>query len=311
MLKSNLQVDMLDQEPELMGPEDFVKWESAEASIKNDPSDRTTTLWSQGVDKNTIRLENFKILKLLGRGGFGKVVLCQKDADKKLYAMKILRKKDIVESDQVEHTKSEKAILTHVNHPFLVSLDCAFQNKRKIYFVMELMRGGEIYTHLAQVRRFKEKQAKFFSACICLALGHLHANSFIYRDLKLENILLDSLGYAKLTDFGLSKFLRKDEKTHTVCGTIFYIAPEIISNKGYSYEADWWSLGILTYELLFGFPPFYSKNHRVLMKVIKEGNLVFHEKYPISDEAKDFISKVRNFYQKSKNLKRGAEIARR
>jgi serine/threonine protein kinase len=99
-----------------------------------------------------------------------------------------------------------------------------------------------------------------------------------------------------LTDFGLSKFLKKDEITHTVCGTVFYIAPEIISNKGYSYPADWWSLGILTYELLFGFPPFYSKNQRVLMKIIKEGGLVFHEKYQISDEAKDFITKVLNLY---------------
>lgn len=160
----------------------------------------------------------------------------------------------------MEHTKAEKAILAHVNHPFLVSLEAAFQNKRKIYFIMELMRGGEIYTHLARQRRFSEQQVKFFSACICLALGHLHANNFIYRDVKLENILLDSQGFAKLTDFGLSKFLKKDEITHTVCGTVFYIAPEIIANNGYSYPADWWSLGILTYELLFGFPPFYSKN---------------------------------------------------
>ena len=157
------------------------------------------------------------------------------------------------------------------------------------------MKGGELYTRLSNERRFVEEKAKFITACLAVALGHLHANNFIYRDLKLENVLLDERGFAKLTDFGLAKFLRKNEKTHTICGTLFYIAPEIIRKQGHNHSADWWSLGILAYEMIFGFPPFYSKSQRKLMKIIRRGTLVFHEKYPISDEAKDFISSVREF----------------
>lgn len=112
------------------------------------------------------------------------------------------------------------------------------------------------------------------------------------RDLKLENILLNDKGFAKLTDFGLAKYVRRDDKTHTICGTIFYLAPEIITSEGHSQPADWWSLGILTYELLNGFPPFYSKNDKLLMKMIKTGNFVFYDKVNISDECKDFITKV-------------------
>lgn len=157
---------------------------------------------------------------------------------------------------------------------------------------MELMRGGELYCHLGKVKRFSEEKTKFFIACISLALGHLHQSNFIYRDLKLENILLNDKGYVKLTDFGLAKFVKKEEKTYTMCGTIFYLAPEVVIEEGHSQPADWWSLGILTYELLMGFPPFYSKKDQMLMKMIKSGELNFYEQVKISSKCKDFISKV-------------------
>lgn len=202
-------------------------------------------------------------------------MLAQKINTEELYAMKILSKKSIIEQKQLEHTKNEHLVLKHVNHPFLVSLHCAFQSQYKLYFVMELMRGGELYCHLGKSRCFSEDQAKFFVACVILGLGHLHANSFVYRDLKLENVLLDDRGYAKLSDFGLSKFLKKNEKTNTICGTLYYIAPEIVNRKGHDFTVDWWSLGILTFEILYGVPPWHSKNERILLRAILTGNLVF------------------------------------
>lgn len=167
-----------DLHSEMMNYKGFIEWHEREEFRKQDPNDRTKTIWPKDSD---MVLEDFKLLKLLGRGGFGKVVLCENMKDGKMYAMKILRKKDIVDSDQVEHTKAERTILQHVNHPFLVRLHSAFSNKRKIYFVMELMRGGELYCHLGKVRRFNENQTKFIVASISLALGHLHHNNFIYR----------------------------------------------------------------------------------------------------------------------------------
>ena len=178
MLDKSLEVDMRDQPLQIMSYKEFIEWNEKEEFKKQDINDRTKTIWPIG---SVLVLEDFKMLKLLGRGGFGKVVLVENMKDKKFYAMKILRKKDILESEQVEHTKAEKAILQHVNHPFLVSLHSAFSNKRKIYFVMELMRGGELYCHLGKLKRFSETECKFLVACIVLALGHLHSNNFIYR----------------------------------------------------------------------------------------------------------------------------------
>lgn len=133
------------------------------------------------------------------------------------------------------------------------------------------MRGGELFQHLRTYRKFSEQFAKFYAACVILGLGHLHAKNYIYRDLKLENILLDDLGYAKLTDFGLAKFLKSDEKAVTFCGTPEYLAPEVLLGKGHNRPADWWCLGILIYEMINGIPPFYSSNVQTMYKrIVKE-----------------------------------------
>lgn len=142
--------------------------------------------------------------------------------------MKSISKDHIIKNDQVEHTKTEKMILEHVNHPFLVGLAYAFQTPNKLYFIMQFMRGGELFQHLSNAKKFPEKQAKFYAMQIALGLGHLHSKDFIYRDLKLENVLMDDNGNVSLTDFGMAKIIRDGEIAKTFCGTAEYLAPEVL-----------------------------------------------------------------------------------
>jgi len=154
------------------------------------------------------------------------------------------------------------------------------------------MQGGELFQHLRTFKRFSEDQARFYAACITLGIGHLHNKNYIYRDLKLENLLLDENGYAKLTDFGLAKNLAKDEKANTFCGTPEYLAPEVILSKGHNRPADWWALGILIYEMLFGIPAFYSSNPQQMYKKIVKDEVTFKPGVVVSDQAKDIITKL-------------------
>lgn len=206
-------------------------------------SGRSGVIYSK--DKKGISIDSFKCLKVLGKGAYGKVQLVEKIDTKELYAMKSLRKVDIIEQDQVEHTKAERMILAHTNHPFLVGLEYAFQTKDKLFFVLQFMRGGELFQHLKRDRVFDEQRAKFYTACMALGLGHLHSKDIIYRDLKPENVLMDNSGYVLLTDFGMSKFLKNNEQALSFVGTPEYLCPEIINNSGHSFPADWWSLGTL------------------------------------------------------------------
>ncbi len=190
--------------------------------------------------------------------------------------MKILKKSGVMAKGQAVHTKEERNILVKFNHPYLVKLEYAFQNatKTKLYFVMEYLNGGELFTHLKSVKRFSENRARFYAAEIILGLEELHRHKLIYRDLKPENILLDSAGHIRLTDFGLAKQLEPGESlTNTFCGTPEYLAPEIIMSKPHGKEVDWWSLGILIYEMLVGIPPFYSENIAKMFELTKRANL--------------------------------------
>lgn len=266
---------------------------------------KTTTIFKKSKSgTGEICIEDFELLKVLGKGAFGKVMLAQKKDNSRIYAIKVLKKQQIVEMEQMEHTKAEKIILQHVNHPFLVGLEYAFQTPEKLYFVMEFMQGGELFQHLRNQRRFTEKQAKFYAACITLGLGHLHNKNYIYRDLKLENLLLDEYGYAKLTDFGLAKFVSTDEAALTFCGTPEYLSPEVILDKGHNRPSDWWALGILIYEMIFGIPPFYSSNVQNMYRKIVKEKVVFKPGIKISDEAKDIINKL---LVKSQSRRLGSE----
>lgn len=238
-----------------------------------------------------VSIEDFELLKVLGKGAHGKVLLCsRKNYPNLKYAMKILKKQHIIDANQLEHTIAEKMILSNGNHPFLVSMKYTFQTESKIYFVMEFMKGGELFQHLKRVGSFTESETKFFCACLVLALGHLHNSNYIYRDLKPENILLDEKGYVKLSDFGLAKEVHVSDLANTFCGTPEYLAPEVIMNKGCNRPADWWSLGILTYEMLFGAPPFYSTDVQEMYKKTILKTLKFPSNSDVSDLAMDFVS---------------------
>lgn len=226
-----------------------------------------------------VSMSDFKLLKVLGRGSFGKVMQVQKITDGKVYAMKILKKRAIMARNQVEHTKAERRILETIHHPFLMRLRYAFQNKEKLYFVLDYYNGGELFFHLKNRKKFSEETARIYIGEIALALGELHSHGIIYRDLKPENVLLDEQGHVCLTDFGLAKDLKPGEKAHTFCGTPEYLAPEIVTEivtgAGHDKAVDWWSLGILLYELTVGIPPFYSNNVNDMYTKIQHGVLRF------------------------------------
>lgn len=220
--------------------------------------------------------DDFELLKVIGRGSFGKVIQVRKKDDGQIFAMKTLKKKNLVLRRQVEHTNAERHILQQLKHPFLMKLRFAFQTDAKLYLVLDYYKGGELFFHLKKKRRFPEDVVRIYIAEIALALAHLHSLKVVYRDLKPENVLLDEQGHICLTDFGLSQ-LESDLENETTnfCGTPEYLAPEIIAGAGHDKAVDWWSLGVLLYELTVGLPPFYSTNVNEMYAMIQRGKLRF------------------------------------
>ena len=176
-----------------------------------------------------VGVDDFNILKVIGRGAFGKVMLVEKKDTRKIYAMKSLKKNMILEKEQITNTKTEKYILEKIKHPFLTPLEFAFQSPGKFFFIMPFYRGGELFQHLILQKRFTPKRTQFYAAQIVLGLEYLHQNDIIYRDLKPENILLDDDGYICLADFGMSKILNKQGVTDSLVGTPEYMAPEVLN----------------------------------------------------------------------------------
>ncbi|XP_015983597.2 ribosomal protein S6 kinase alpha-2 isoform X1 [Rousettus aegyptiacus] len=218
----------------------------------------------------------FELLKVLGQGSYGKVFLVRKvkgsDA-RQLYAMKVLKKATLKVRDRVR-SKMERDILAEVNHPFIVKLHYAFQTEGKLYLILDFLRGGDLFTRLSKEVMFTEEDVKFYLAELALALDHLHGLGVIYRDLKPENILLDEEGHIKITDFGLSKeAIDHDKRAYSFCGTIEYMAPEVVNRRGHTQSADWWSFGVLMFEMLTGSLPFQGKDRKETMALVLKAKL--------------------------------------
>uniref|UniRef100_A0A8C8R795 RAC-alpha serine/threonine-protein kinase n=1 Tax=Pelusios castaneus TaxID=367368 RepID=A0A8C8R795_9SAUR len=240
--------------------------------------------------KHKVTMNEFEYLKLLGKGTFGKVILVKEKATGRYYAMKILKKEVIVAKDEVAHTLTENRVLQNSRHPFLTALKYSFQTHDRLCFVMEYANGGELFFHLSRERVFSEDRARFYGAEIVSALDYLHLEkNVVYRDLKLENLMLDKDGHIKITDFGLCKEGIKDGATmKTFCGTPEYLAPEVLEDNDYGRAVDWWGLGVVMYEMMCGRLPFYNQDHEKLFELILMEEIRFPR--TLSPEAKSLLS---------------------
>ncbi|KIJ60779.1 hypothetical protein HYDPIDRAFT_138719 [Hydnomerulius pinastri MD-312] len=230
----------------------------------------------------TLTIEAFDLLKVIGKGSFGKVMQVRKKDTMRVYALKTIRKAHIASRPgEITHILAERTVLALVNNPFIVPLKFSFQNPDKLYLVMSFVNGGELFYHLQREGKFDQDRSRFYAAELLCALEHLHSFNVVYRDLKPENILLDYTGHIALCDFGLCKLnMSETEKTNTFCGTPEYIAPELLESQGYTKTVDWWTLGVLLYEMMTGLPPFYDENVNTMYQRILTDPLVFPSDMP-------------------------------
>ncbi|NXV14812.1 AKT3 kinase, partial [Cepphus grylle] len=258
------------------------------------PTSQIDNIGEEEMDASTTHhkrktMNDFDYLKLLGKGTFGKVILVREKASGKYYAMKILKKEVIIAKDEVAHTLTESRVLKNTRHPFLTSLKYSFQTKDRLCFVMEYVNGGELFFHLSRERVFSEDRTRFYGAEIVSALDYLHSGKIVYRDLKLENLMLDKDGHIKITDFGLCKEGITDAATmKTFCGTPEYLAPEVLEDNDYGRAVDWWGLGVVMYEMMCGRLPFYNQDHEKLFELILMEDIKFPR--TLSADAKSLLS---------------------
>ena len=251
-----------------------------------------TVDYKPSVNKK-LSIDDFELLKVIGKGSFGKVMQVKKKDTQKIYALKALRKAYIVNNSEIVHTLAERTVLARIDCPFIVPLKFSFQSKEKLYLVLALINGGELFYHLQREGRFSLSRSRFYTAELLIALESLHAMNIVYRDLKPENILLDYQGHIALCDFGLCKLdMKKDDKTATFCGTPEYLAPELLIGHGYTRVVDWWTLGVLLYEMLTGLPPYYDNDVPKMYKKILQDPLRFPDGF--DEDAKDLLIKLLN-----------------
>ncbi|KIY00712.1 uncharacterized protein Z520_03377 [Fonsecaea multimorphosa CBS 102226] len=241
----------------------------------------------------SLKIDDFELLKVVGRGSFGKVMQVMKKDTGRIYALKTIRKAHIISRSEVAHTLAERSVLAQINNPFITPLKFSFQSPDKLYFVLAFVNGGELFHHLQKEQRFDINRSRFYTAELLCALECLHGFKVIYRDLKPENILLDYTGHIALCDFGLCKLDMKDEdRTNTFCGTPEYLAPELLLGHGYTKTVDWWTLGVLLYEMLTGLPPFYDENTNEMYRKILQEPLHFPGPEIVPAAAKDLLQKL-------------------
>ncbi|XP_023118334.1 serine/threonine-protein kinase Sgk2b [Amphiprion ocellaris] len=238
------------------------------------------SLSSANTETSQMKPSDFDYLKVIGTGSFGKVLLAKHRKQGGYYAVKVLKKKMIVKRKEQKHVMVERSVLLKgLQHPFLVGLHFSFQTQNTLYFVLDYVNGGELFYHLQREIWFPEARAAFYAAEMAAALGYLHALNIVYRDLKPENILLDHEGHVMLTDFGLCKEgVAVGGIMHTFCGTPEYLAPEVLQGQPYSPTVDWWSLGMVLYEMICGIPPFYSRSKAEMFENILHAPLQLHSR---------------------------------
>ncbi|KAH6448648.1 hypothetical protein HBI59_086480 [Parastagonospora nodorum] len=272
----------------------LAQWEQQKGTLSPDEIYKDPEQKVVGHSSKVLREEDFELIKTLGTGTFARVWLvrlkhAKAEDEDKVFALKILRKVDVIRLKQVEHVRNERNVLAKVaGHPFITTMVASFQSLESLYMVLDYCPGGEVFSYLRRARRFNEPTSQFYAAEIVLILEFLHEREGVaYRDLKPENILIDAEGHLKLVDFGFAKKVENRE-TYTLCGTPEYLAPEVIRNTGHGTAVDWWAFGILVYEFLVGQPPFWDQNPMKIYEQIVEGKVRFPS--AMSSDARDLIS---------------------
>ena len=256
-----------------------------------------------GRARKRLTPDDFEMLCLVGQGAFGKVFQVRKRDTGAVYAMKVMRKETIIEREQTDYMRAERDILTVIHHPYVVTLRYSFQTSQKLYLIMDFVNGGHLFFWLYRQGLFDTNLTRFYAAEIVCAIGHLHSLNIMHRDLKPENILLDNEGHVKLTDFGLAKVQdpESEKRTNSLVGSIDYMSPEILEAKGHRKQADWWSVGVLIFEMLTGQLPFRGKNKPAIQKAICGAKLKMPTFLP-----SDATSLIKSLLERNQDRRLGA-----
>ena len=255
---------------------------------------KSKTIFSKIDSIPNANLEDFKILKILGRGAFGKIYLVQHKQNKLYYAMKSIKKEYLENEKEVNDILLQKKILQNLEHPFLIGTIICFETDERIYFIMNLIQGESLFNYMIKNKSSPEEQVKLYAAIIGLTIDYLHKNGITYRDIRPDDIIIEKDGYLKISDFKMNKLFKLNNNFVIIKETSEYLAPEQIKSNDNNPQSDWWSYGIIIYELLFGIPPFYNDNDNEIKELILKSELKFPKVSNVSKGAKELIKKLLN-----------------